>query len=147
MAEPDVWSWGENRSDLRMTFPVVVDPDMGQAGGFGNPVACGAFHCPMNRRLQINLMPDRNKYRFAILTRPKNGSDGFALLIPQAGSTSLLQFRFPVGSRQSAFGTTNGGAIKKQSHVRGQTQFAGMGHSLSVEENQLWCGGYFFEEF
>ncbi len=76
MVEADfLWS-GRNYDFSGMTFPKVVDPDMGETGGFGNPVAGGAFHSPANRCFQVDLMPHRNEYRFAVLSCSENGAQG-----------------------------------------------------------------------
>lgn len=73
-----------------MTFPKVVDPDMGETGRFGNAVECGAFHGPADCRFQVDLMPHRNEYRFAILSRSENGTQGVVVWIGQTGAASLL---------------------------------------------------------
>ena len=48
---------------------------MRPAGGFGDAVAGGALERPMNRGVEINLMPDRDENRFAIIPGAQDCSE------------------------------------------------------------------------
>lgn len=106
---------------------------VGGAGGFGQAVLGGAAKRVVNCVVKVAQVARGDKEGFDISSSADDGADHFIFII-QPFIASLFRFGFVVCSDEAAFGTADGGCIQKQTQMAGQSQPAGVGNALTVDE-------------